>query len=198
MYMIREIKEAFPIADVSGKGIPAALLMMKAKVMISSRAQAGGTPAEILSDVNLRLCENNPTKMFVTVWLGVLDLGSGLLAACNGGHEEPVLRRENSGFEYIHDKHGIVLGGFKHSVYTDYEISMNPGDVLFVYTDGITEAINSEKQFYGSERLLCTLNASGTTEPEVLVNAVKRSVADFTGDTELFDDQTMLCIRYNG
>lgn len=189
---------ALVIADVSGKGIPAALFMMTAKVMISSRAQAGGTPAEILSDVNVRLCENNPTKMFVTVWLGILDLKTGVLTACNAGHEEPVLRRENGSFEYIHDKHGLVLGGLKRSKYTDYEIAMNPGDVLFVFTDGIPEAVDRDRQFYGFERMLGTLNSAGSTEPDLLIDTMKKSVDEFTGDAEQFDDLTMLCIRYNG
>ena len=131
---------ALVIADVSGKGIPAALFMMSAKNKINSRASAGGTPAEILSDVNLQLCKNNPTHMFVTVWLGIIDLKTGMITACNAGHEEPAIRREDGVFRLYHDPHGFVLGGRKRSKYTDYELQLNPGDVIFVYTDGITEA----------------------------------------------------------
>lgn len=130
------------IADVSGKGVPAALFMMTAKVRISSRAQAGGTPAEILSDVNRQLCVNNRARMFVTVWLGILDLETGVLTACSGGHEEPVLRTGN-GFEPVHDQHNLVLGGIQRAEYAEYEIRMQPGDMLFVYTDGVPDAKGS-------------------------------------------------------
>ena len=186
------------IADVSGKGIPAALFMMSAKDRINSRARGGGTPAEILQDVNSQLCENNQTKMFVTVWLGILDLKTGILTACNGGHEEPVLRSGNGGFDYIHDPHGIILGAFSDIQYTDYEVTMRPGDILFVFTDGIPEAIDSERHFYGSENLLRTLNSSGQSDPDSLISAVKSDLAVFTVNTEQFDDQTMLCLRYKG
>ena len=186
---------ALVIANVSGKGVPAALFMMTAKDRISSRAQAGGTPAEILADVNRQLCRNNTEKMFVTVWLGILDLETGVLTASNGGHEEPVLH-SGAAFELVHDQHSLVLGGFARTKYTDYEIRMKPGDILFVYTDGVPEANDINHQRYGTQRLLEALNASASSEPEELLAAVKESVSAFTGNAEQFDDLTMLCVRF--
>ena len=189
---------ALVIADVSGKGVPAALFMMSAKNRISSRALSGGTPAEILTDVNLQLCKRNPTHMFVTVWLGILDLRTGLLTACNAGHEEPALRGEDGVFRLYHDKHGFVLGGMKRSRYTDYELRLAPGDTLFVYTDGVTEASDEEQRFYGTDRLLAALNAPGPSDPDELLAAVRQSIQDFAGPAEQADDLTMLCIRSRG
>ena len=168
---------ALVIADVSGKGIPAALFMMTAKLRIGSRAQAGGTPAEILRDVNLQLCEKNPTKMFVTVWLGFLDLKTGILTSCNAGHEMPVLRSGGSQFELVQEEHSLVLGGLKNTLYSDHELVIKPGDALFVYTDGITEARNSENRFYGTDRLLSALKAAASTEPGELIGTVKNDIA---------------------
>ena len=135
--------------------------------------------------------------MFVTVWMGILDLETGILTASNGGHEEPVLKSGDA-FELVHDPHSLVLGGFARTKYTDYEIRMKAGDILFVYTDGVPEANDMDHQRYGSQRLLDALNAAGTSEPEELLAAVKESVSAFTGDAEQFDDLTMLCVRFRG
>ena len=189
---------ALVIADVSGKGIPAALFMMSAKNTLGSRALIGGTPAEILTDVNLRLCQHNPTNMFVTVWLGILDLRTGLLTACNAGHEEPALRGADGVFRLCHDKHGFVLGGMKRSRYTDYELQLAPGDTVFVYTDGVTEASDEKLLFYETDRLLAALNAPGPANPNELLTAVQQSIQDFVGQAEQADDLTMLCIQYRG
>ena len=189
---------ALVVADVSGKGIPAALFMMSAKNTLGSRALIGGTPAEILTDVNLRLCQHNPTNMFVTVWLGILDLRTGLLTACNAGHEEPALRGADGVFRLCHDKHGFVLGGMKRSRYTDYELQLAPGDTVFVYTDGVTEASDEKLLFYETDRLLAALNAPGPANPNELLTAVQQSIQDFVGRAEQADDLTMLCIQYRG
>ena len=189
---------ALVVADVSGKGIPAALFMMSAKNTLGSRALIGGTPAEILTDVNLRLCQHNPTNMFVTVWLGILDLRTGLLTACNAGHEEPALRGADGVFRLCHDKHGFVLGGMKRSRYTDYELQLAPGDTVFVYTDGVTEASDEKLLFYETDRLLAALNAPGPANPNELLTAVQQSIQDFVGQAEQADDLTMLCIQYRG
>ena len=187
---------ALVIADVSGKGVPAALFMMTAKDRINSRAQAGGTPAEILEDVNKQLCVNNRVRMFVTVWLGILDLETGVLTASNGGHEEPVLRSGNQ-FKLVHDHHDLVLGGMRRTKYSDYEIQMNPGDVIFVYTDGVPDAKDGEQR-YGTTRMVEAMNASASADPEAILSAVTENIAAFTGGAEQFDDLTMLCVRWKG
>ena len=189
---------ALVIADVSGKGIPAALFMMTAKDRLNSRANAGGTAAEILADVNIQLCKNNPANMFVTVWFGILDLKSGVLTASNAGHEDPVLKYGNGPFELMHDKHSLVLGGFERTKYENYEIVMKPGDILFVYTDGVPEASRGKNRFFGTDRMLDTLNRCKSAEPDALIKSMRRALSDYTGDMELFDDVTMLCIRYDG
>lgn len=189
---------ALVIADVSGKGVPAALFMMSAKNTLGSRALLGGTPAEILTDVNLRLCQHNPTHMFVTAWLGILDLRTGLLTACNAGHEEPALRGADGVFRLCHDKHGFVLGGMERSRYTDYELRLAPGDTIFVYTDGVTEASDEKQLFYETDKLLAALNAPGPANPNELLTAVQQSIQNFVGRAEQADDLTMLCIQYRG
>ena len=187
---------ALVIADVSGKGVPAALFMMSAKNTINSRALGEGTPAEILTDVNLQLCKHNPTHMFVTVWLGILDLRTGRLMACNAGHEEPAVRGEDGVFRFYQDQHGFVLGGMKRSRYTNYELQLAPGDTVFVYTDGLTEASDEQQQFYGTDRLLDALNLPGRDDPNEILAGVKQDIKRFVGQAEQADDLTMLCIHY--
>ena len=197
-FFIDEDRLALVIADVSGKGVPAALFMMSAKNMINSRALVGGTPAEILADVNRQLCKRNPTHMFVTVWLGLLDLRTGTLMACNAGHEEPAIRGGDGVFRLYQDKHGFVLGGMKRSRYADYELRLSPGDTVFVYTDGITEASDAQQQFYGIDRLVAALNAPDLDSPDAILAEVRHSVQAFVGQAEQADDLTMLCLQYRG
>ena len=197
-FFVDENRLALVIADVSDKGVPAALFMMSAKNIINGRTLSGGTPAEILTDVNLRLCRHNPTHMFVTVWLGILNLTTGMLSACNAGHEEPALRRGDGIFRLYHDIHGFVLGGLKRSRYTDYELQLTPGDTVFVYTDGVTEASDEKQNFYETDRMLDALNAPGLVTPDEILAGVKQSVQDFAGQAEQADDLTMLCIHYRG
>ena len=184
------------IADVSGKGIPAALFMMSAKNLIKNRAMTGGTPAEILTAVNLQLARNNTTHMFVTVWLGILDLETGLLTASSAGHEKPFIRRKDEAFEILNDKHGFVLGGMTRSKYTDYELTLQCGDTVFVYTDGVPEAARADGEFYGLERLTEALNDPEAAEPDVILQTVKNNVIMFMNGAEQFDDLTMLCLKY--
>ena len=126
---------ALVIADVSGKGVPAALFMMAVKIMIDDRAMAGGTPAEILASVNAQICERNTTKTFVTVWMGILDIRTGEMTCANAGHNYPWIRRADGSFHMLHDKHGLVIGGVKKMKYTDYTTDLEPGDAIFVHTD---------------------------------------------------------------
>ena len=189
---------ALVIADVSDKGIPAALFMMASKILINYRSQLGGSPSEILSAVNAEICTGNKSKMFVTVWLGILDLETGLMTCSNAGHEYPVIRGSDGVFRILKDKHGLVVGARPKSVYRDYEIQMNPGDAVFVYTDGIPEASNAKEEFYGLQRLEDALNRLPCQDPCGILEGIKADVDAFTGDASQFDDMTMLCLVYKG
>lgn len=185
------------IGDVSGKGIPAALFMMSVNIMLSARVRFGGSPSEILADVNNRICENNEAGMFVTVWLGILEISSGRLTAANGGHEFPFLY-QNGRFDMLKDKHGLVLGGLNNSRYKDYEICLVPGDKVFVYSDGVPEAKNGSGEMFRLERLTESLNGHGDGSAEEIVQAVKADLDAFVGGELPFDDITMLSVEYRG
>ncbi|MBR2548182.1 MAG: PP2C family protein-serine/threonine phosphatase [Eubacterium sp.] len=189
---------ALVIADVSGKGIPAAMFMMMAKTMIQARAMANGSPASVLEDVNNIICENNREQMFVTVWLGILDIETGILTAANAGHEYPVIKPPDGTFDIVKDKHGFVIGGMKGVKYKDYDLKMLPGSKIFVYTDGIPEAKNASDEMFGINRTVLALNRVADKDPEQILPAVEDSVWKFVGDAEQFDDMTMLCIEYRG
>ena len=186
------------IADVSDKGVPAALFMMSAKILINYRAQLGGSPSEILNAVNAEICKNNKSRMFVTVWLAILDLETGVLTCTNAGHEYPVIRGKDGVFRVFRDRHGMVVGALARSKYKDYEIQMMPGDAIFVYTDGVPEANNAEGEFYGMERLEKALNRIPEHDPQHILQGIKADVDAFTGEASQFDDLTMLCLEYKG
>ncbi len=186
------------MADVSGKGVPAALFMVIAKTLIKNRAQMGGTPAEILRDVNEQLCEGNNAELFVTVWLAIVSLSTGKGMAANAGHEHPTLRRANGKYELVEYRHSPAVATMEGMRFREHEFELHPGDSLFVYTDGVAEATDAQNELYGSQRLLDALNAAPDAAPEEIVAAVKRSVDAFVGDAPQFDDITMLCLKYNG
>ena len=187
------------IADVSGKGVPAALFMMASKIILQSVAMLGKSPGEILTKTNEAICSNNEAQMFVTVWLGILELSTGKLTCANAGHEYPVLKRKDGGFALYKDRHGFVLGGMDGIVYKEYEIQLEPGDKLFVYTDGVPEATNLEQALFGTERMLSALNACpDAATPQDVLEQVRRAVDDFVRGAEQFDDLTMLCLEYKG
>ena len=186
------------IADVSGKGVPAALFMMAAKIIISDNAMMGKTPAQILTDTNALICANNREEMFVTVWLGILEISTGKMTASNAGHEYPVLKRQNGDFEFFKDKHGFVIGGMEGIKYKDYEIDLEPGSSLFLYTDGVPEAENAKGEMFGAERMLSALNRRKDESPEQIIKSVKTAVDGFVDKNEQFDDLTMLCFKYEG
>ena len=196
-FLIDDDHLALVIADVSDKGVPAALFMMSSKILLNYRARLGGSPGEILSAVNNEICRNNPSNMFVTVWLGILDLSTGRLSCSNAGHEYPFLRQGGT-FTLYKDRHGLPVGAQERVRYRDYEIQLAPGDAVFVYTDGVPEAKNAEDAFFGVERTEKALNAGRSQSAEAIVNAVKQTVDDFVGDTQQFDDLTMLCTIYKG
>ena len=189
---------AMVMADVSGKGIPAALFMMVSKTILKNNAMLGKSPAEILVSANETICSNNKMQMFVTVWMGILEISTGKITAANAGHEYPAIRRAGAGFELLKDKHGFVVGGMEGIRYKEYEIQLNPGDKLFLYTDGVPEATNAEQKLFGTDRMITALDTGADSSArDVLVN-VRKSVDEFVQDAEQFDDLTMLCLDYKG
>ena len=197
-FLVDDDHLALVIADVSGKGVPGALFMMGSMILIQNAVEHGLGPAEAMEKVNDKLCANNKEEMFVTVWLGILDLKTGKLTAANAGHEYPILKQPGGRFELIKDKHGFVTGGMPGLKYKEYEWQLEPGARVFVYTDGIPEATNADNELYGTDRLLDVLNGTEDESPEGVLNAVNASVRTFAGDAPQFDDETMLCVEYRG
>ena len=197
-FFVDDDRLALVIADVSGKGAPAALFMMAAKIMIKNRAILGGTPAEVLTDVNQQLSEGNYSNMFVTAWLGILELSTGLLTTASAGHEYPAICRADGQFEFFKDRHGFVLGGMSGSRYKEETLTLLPGDTLFVYTDGVTEATDKSLHLFGTERLLETLNQTPNAAPTDLLNNMSAAIYNFANGMEQADDITMLALRYFG
>lgn len=184
------------IADVSGKGIPAALFMMASKIILADNAKSGKSPARILQDTNEAICANNPEGMFVTVWLGILDITTGLLTTANAGHEYPALMHADGKFELFRDKHGLVVGGMPGMKYHEHTLQLQPGSKLFVYTDGVPEATDAENALFGTERMLKALNAHTKDSPKQILHGVRESVNEFVADMEQFDDLTMMCLEF--
>ena len=186
------------IADVSGKGVPAALFMMASKIILQSVAMMGSSPAQILTKTNQALCSNNEADMFVTVWLGILELSTGRLTCANAGHEFPAIKHPGGRFELIRDRHGFVIGGFEDSEYEEYELKLEPGSKLFVYTDGVPEAMNEARELFGTDRMLDALNKEEEAGPEQLLQNVRDAVDDFVEGAEQSDDITMTALEYIG
>ena len=186
------------IADVSGKGIPAALFMMAAKIIIQSCVRLGQSAGEVLTKTNEAICSSNQAEMFITVWLGILEISTGRLTAANAGHEYPAVRKPDGSFELMKDRHGLVIGAMEDIQYHEYEITLEPGTGLFVYTDGVTEATDAENRLFGTGRMLEALNEEPDAAPEQVLKNVRSAVDRFVKDVEPFDDLTMLCLKYNG
>ncbi len=197
-FFVDQNRIALVIADVSGKGIPAALFMMRAKTAIRSLAESGRGPAEVLAQANSMLCEGNDAEMFVTAWLGVVDLQSGQAICANAGHEYPAVMRAGGGYELIKDKHGLALAAMDGMKYKEYELQLDPGDRIFVYTDGVPEAINSETEQYGTERMIKALNRAAKATLKGGLSSVMEDLAAFVGKEDQFDDITMLSFSYIG
>lgn len=197
-YLIGDNQLAFLIADVSGKGIPAAMFMMKAKTIIKDLTESGLEPDEVFTRANEKLCENNDAGMFVTCWFGILNLSTGDLKFANAGHNPPIVCRNNGEIEYIKARSGLVLAGMEGIKYRKNEMKLEAGDRIYLYTDGVTEATNSDSELYGEERLKNMISAAGETEPEKLCAYIEEDVDAFVGETPQFDDITMLAIAYNG
>ncbi|MBR4539776.1 MAG: SpoIIE family protein phosphatase [Clostridia bacterium] len=186
------------MADVSGKGIPAALFMMASKIILANNTMLGKSPAKVLMDANTAICSHNREEMFVTVWLGILELSTGKIIAANAGHERPVLMHAGGDSELLNDPHSFAVGGIEGIIYKEYEIQLNPGDKLFLYTDGVPEATNADNKLFGTERMLNALNTVKAASPQGVLKGVRQAVDGFVKDAEQFDDLTMLCVEYRG
>ena len=191
-------KIALVIADVSGKGIPAALFMMRSKTAIRSLAEGGHEPGDVFERVNKELCEGNEINMFVTAWMGIVDLKTGVVKCVNAGHEYPSIQSGGGLFELVKDKHRPPLGTVEDLTYEEYEMRLEPGDCLFLYTDGVAEAVNVAYEQYGTERLLNILSANSGQPMTELLADVKADIENFVGEADQFDDITMMGFRYNG
>ena len=183
------------MADVSGKGVPAALFMMMSKILINNFAMMGASPAKVLEQTNDAVCQHNEEEMFVTVWYGVLELSTGKITAANAGHDFPIIRKEDGDFELFRDKHGFVIGGMEGTRYSEYEMTLEKGGTLFLYTDGAPEATSADDELFGTDRLLEVLNAHKGSDPKELLSEVKAAIDKYVGDAEPFDDLTMLGIK---
>ena len=194
-FLVDEDHLAMVIADVSGKGVPAALFMVIAKTLLKNAVQMGSSPRQALEKVNNQLCENNEAEMFVTVWLGVYEISTGHLTAANAGHEYPAIRRAGGRFELFKEPHGFVLAGMENARYREYELEIGVGDTLFLYTDGVTEATDGANTLYGTDRMLAALNRNCQLDPERLLHEVKADLDGFVGAAPQFDDITMLSLQ---
>lgn len=198
-FLIDDDHLALVMADVSGKGVPAALFMVISKTLIKNRAQMGGTPSEILADVNTQLCEGNEAELFVTVWLGILEISTGNIVAANAGHEYPaVYRKETGHYELLKAKHSPAVATMEGMKFKQNEFSLKPGDELYIYTDGVAEATNSNGELYGTDRMIETLDGTVEMPVEEILRTMKKSVDDFTGEAPQFDDITMLSLKFYG
>ena len=197
-FMIDDDHLALVIADVSGKGVPAALFMMSSKIYINDHATIGGSPAEILGRVNKLVCATNKAHMFVTVWLGILEISTGKLTSASAGHEYPMINTSGK-YEILKDKHGLAIGAMEFAKYTNTEIQLKKGDSIFVYTDGVAEATDANNELFGTERTVDALNAisKAASQKEVL-SGVRAAVDAFVKEAPQFDDLTMVGLKYNG
>ena len=197
-FLVDDDHLALVMADVSGKGVPAALFMVIAKTLIKNRTQMGGGPSEILSFVNDQLCEGNEAELFVTVWLAIVELSTGRGLAANAGHEHPALKHRDGPFELVVYRHSPAVAAMEGMRFREHTFEMRPGDRLFVYTDGVAEATNAANELFGAERMLASLNRNAEQPPDGLLHAMKQDIDDFVGDAPQFDDITMLGFDYKG
>ena len=197
-FLIDEDHLCMVIADVSGKGVPAALFMVIAKTLIKNQAMMGDDPADILGKVNEQLCEGNDAMLFVTVWISILTISTGKGIAANAGHEHPVIRRAGGSYELVVYRHSPAVAAMEGMRFRQHSFELHPGDRLFVYTDGVPEATNAENELFGNERMLDVLNSQPARKPHALLETMKREIDIFVGEAPQFDDITMLCLDYFG
>ena len=197
-FLVDENHLGIVIADVSGKGVPAALFMMISKTILQNCAMLGSPVSDVLTQTNESLCAENKMDMFVTAWIGILDLQTGKMSCSSAGHEYPAVMSDSRTFELVRNKSGFVLGGFEGLRYQAYEITLKPGDKIFIYTDGVPEATNTHNELFGTDRMIDALNANSGGTPQEILAEVRRAVDEFVGEAEQFDDLTMLCLEYKG
>ncbi len=195
-FLIDEDHLYMTMADVSGKGVPAALFMMVSQITLMNNAKMGKTPAQILSDANDSICANNKEEMFVTVWIAILEISTGKGIAANAGHEHPIIKRAGGEFELVKYRHSPALATMEGVNFTEHEFVLNPGDTLFVYTDGVVEATSESNELYGTERLLDALNKKREKPLSELLPALRADIDGFVGNAMQFDDITMLGLTY--
>ena len=189
---------ALVMADVSGKGVPAALFMMVSRVLIKTHLQNGESPAEALCNVNELLCESNDAGFFVTVWAAVLEISTGKGIAVNAGHEHPAIHRANEEFALVTYRHSPAVATMEGLKFREHSFMLHPGDSFFVYTDGVAEAANAENELFGTERMLDALNEDPDADPQTILKNVREGIDGFVSGAEQFDDITMLCLKYYG
>lgn len=195
-YKLNDSMVAVVVADVSGKGIPAAMFMMRAKTIIKDLAESGMPVNEIFTKANEKLCENNESGMFVTAWMGIIDINTGNMQFANAGHNPPLLKRVDGTFEYLRTRAGFVLAGMEGIQYRCSELTLNPGDRIFLYTDGVTEATNENNELFGEERLYKFMNENINLEAVEILQQLKNKIDEFVGNAPQFDDITMLIFDY--
>ena len=197
-YFIDDENLAFLMADVSGKGIPAAMFMMQSKTIIKSCAQSGMSIEQVFTVANEKLCEGNDAGMFVTAWMGILNTKTGKVLFANAGHNPPLVKHADGTYEYLKSRAGFVLAGMEGIRYRKNEIELAPGDAIYLYTDGVTEATDASNELYGEDRLHSILEKYKDAAPQVICEEVKRDVDAFVDEAPQFDDITMLALKYNG
>ena len=197
-YFLDDDNLAFVMADVSGKGIPAAMFMMQSKTIIKSCAESGMSVEQVLTVANEKLCEGNDAGMFVTAWMGILNVKTGKVLYANAGHCLPLVKRADGTYEYLKTRTGLVLAGMEGIRYRKYEVDLEPGDAIYLYTDGVTEATDANNVLYGDDRLHAVLEKYKDAAPQIICDEVKRDVDAFVGEAPQFDDITMLALKYNG
>ena len=195
-YKLNDTTVAFLAADVSGKGIPAAMFMMTAKTIIKDLAESGMAVNDIFTKANEKLCENNESGLFVTAWMGILDITTGKMQFANAGHNPPLLKRADGEFEYLKTRAGFVLAGMEGVRYRVGELTLSPGDRIFLYTDGVPEATNTENKLYGEDRLLDFMNKHASADATEILPMLKANIDEFVGEAPQFDDITMLMFDY--
>ena len=195
IFMTDDDHLAVVVADVSGKGIPAALFMVITKTLIKNQMQEGLAPAEVFTSVNAQLCENNDAGMFVTAWMGVLEISTGKFIFVNAGHNPPLFKKAGGDFEYLKSRAGFVLAGMEGIQYRQNELQIQKGDILYLYTDGVTEATDPDNKLYGEERLKDVLDSHKELNPDMLLACIKEDIDAFVREAPQFDDITMLALK---